>query len=63
MVFAEIPLTDKRVQALCAKALTADESETAAILAELRTVLRDHNEDLRAMALKGLNHSPSKAAD
>jgi hypothetical protein len=39
-----------------------DESEAAAILAELRTVLREHNEYMRAMALRMLNHS-SQAAD
>ena len=58
-----IPTTDKRVQALCAKALTADESEAAAILAELRTVLKEHNEYLRAMTLNVFNHSSSNAAD
>lgn len=62
-VFVRIPLTDERIRALCAKALTADESEAAAILAELRTALREHNEYLRALALEVLNHSSSKAAD
>jgi hypothetical protein len=60
MGLVEIPVTDERVQALCAKVLTADESEAAALLAELRTILREHNEHVRAMALKVLNHSPSQ---
>ena len=61
--FVRIPLTDERLRALCAKALTADESEAATVLAELRMALREHNEYLRALALEVLNHSSSKAAD
>jgi len=60
--FVEIPMTDERIRALCAKALVANESEAAAVLAELRIALKEHNEYLRAMALKVLNHSSSKAA-
>ena len=62
-VFVRIPLTDESIRALCAKALAADESDAAAILAELRMALREHNEYLRALALEVLNHSSSKAAD
>ena len=59
----QIPLTDERIPALCAKALTADDSEVGAILAELQTALREHNQYLRETASRVLNHSSSKAAD
>lgn len=40
---------DDRIKALCAKALTAQESELEAIIVALRSALREHNLRLRRL--------------
>ncbi len=48
----EIHPFDERIRELCAKAVTAPESEVDAILSELKALLREHIEYVRQMAAK-----------
>jgi hypothetical protein len=55
VVSVEIQPLDERIRQLCAKAAAADDSEVEEILAELRRVLREHNEFVRKMISHTLN--------
>lgn len=46
---------EDRIKALCAKALTAQESELEAIISELRAALLEHNFRLRKLVAHQLN--------
>jgi hypothetical protein len=64
----EIHLIEERIKELCEKAASADDSEVAALLTELRALLAEHSEFVRYLAAKTLNPtkqepSSSKAAD
>jgi hypothetical protein len=55
VVSVEIQPLDERIRQLCAKAAAADDSEVEEILAELKRVLREHNEFVRKMISHTLN--------
>jgi hypothetical protein len=44
------PRLDERIRELCAKAVTAPETELEAILRELNSALREHTMQLRKLA-------------
>ena len=48
---------DDRIRDLCAKAVTAEESELEPVQTELREALREHNERLRRLAAKAMVNS------
>jgi hypothetical protein len=51
---------DDRIRDLCAKAVTAPESELHAIFSELNAALREHNERLRKLAAEKLGPRPDE---
>jgi hypothetical protein len=66
----EIYPNDERIRELCAMAVTADDSEVSALLAELQALLAEQSQFVRYLAAKTLNRtereqtsSQSKAAD
>ncbi len=64
----EIRPIDERIRELCAKAVTADDSEVPSLLAELKALLAEHSEFVKYLAAKTLNRayrepSSSNAAD
>ena len=48
---------DDRIRELCAKAVTAADSELEPVQTELREALREHNERLRRLAAKAMVNS------
>jgi len=54
-----LPL-DERIRQLCAEAAKADDSEVPEILAELQSLLREHNKFVRRMVSQTLNRGPKK---
>jgi hypothetical protein len=64
----EIRPVEERIKELCEKAVTADDSEVPALLAELQALLAEHSQFFRYLAARTLNrahkeNSSSKAAD
>jgi hypothetical protein len=62
----EIPPLEERIRLLCAKAVTAEESEIPEIFAELQAALHEHSQLVREMAratLRWTSSSNSNAAD
>jgi hypothetical protein len=57
----EIRPVDDRIRELCEKAVTADDSEVAALFEELNALLAEHSEGVRYLAAKMLNRR-NKAA-
>ena len=51
---------DERIRQLCAEAAKADDTEVPEILAELQSLLREHNEFVRKMVSQTLNCAPKK---
>ena len=45
----------ERIRELCAKAITAEDSEVQAVLSELQAALREHSQVVRQMATQTLN--------
>ena len=61
----EIHPLDERIRELCAKAMTADDSEVSALFTELNALLAEHSEYVRYLAAKTLNRAnkePSSSA-
>lgn len=54
-----LPL-DERIRELCAEAAKADDTDVPEILAELQSLLREHNEFVRMMVSQTLNRGPKK---
>lgn len=51
---------DERIRELCAEAAKADDADVPEILAELQSLLREHNEFVRTMVSQTLNRGPKK---
>jgi len=56
----QIDPIDERIRVLCAKAATAQGSELVTVLKQLRAALREHNDFVRKMAFRTLNHVAAK---
>ena len=50
----EIPLIEDRIRELCEQAATVDDSEVAAVFAELQSLLAEHSASVRFLAAKTL---------
>ena len=64
----EIQPVEQRIKELCEKAVTADDSEVPALVAELQALLAEHSQFVRYLPARTLNRayqepSSSKAAD
>jgi hypothetical protein len=64
----EIQPVEQRIKELCEKAVTADDSEVPALIAELQALLAGHSQFFRYLAARTMNRvyeksSSSKAAD
>jgi hypothetical protein len=43
---------EDRIRDLCAKAVTSDESELSTVMSELRSVMHEHIERIRTLAIR-----------